>query len=315
MDLESKRVFSNYFYFNPVFFLEVARVKAGISNYVLPQQILPDVILPFQFVIEAAAENFVSRKINSTKLYSITRNVEKNILKSAKNSEVGSWCEELELKLIPKIYFLNRILSSPTITPDVNIYVANEVGNELKSIGKIERKVLDGKIDFEEGRKKIIEIEGKMLGYPECCIENFTSSKEEDIPAETKLVYECIENNHFIRIVDSLSKSRMELFPSLFTSNFYPCSFDCKKAMQIGFSIDKWLEDFSPAFRLRTMINGLYLLVSAYKSHTHGSPQQKVDNFFYSLNRDWIDLLNSVEGVISNLTEFTNALILRICRN
>jgi len=75
---------------------------------------------------------------------------------------------------------------------------------------------------------KIIEKIGELLEYPECCIKNFKGvrSKKRNIEIETSKKLK-------------KSKTNNKIF---FAYEFYPCSFSCKKSLEIGRRILSTLE-------------------------------------------------------------------------
>ena len=317
MDSGAREIFTSNFFENPVFFLESARICAGLSKYVLLQQTFSDIILKSLPELDQLLRRYLGGSLGVDELYLKICFIEDLIKQDVDNTTVSKFCKKLDLNIHPKVFFVNRILNSPPFVVDVNIYISKN-DDELEKLQNIERKVLKGKLSYSTGKSKIIRLEGRMLGYPNCCIENYVEGKETGKSAERDLIYECLTKGYFDFLLMHCIQSRILFTPSLFTSNFYPCSIECSKAIRIGERIREWLEDISPSlpapFEFRTMINGLYLLTTAYKTCIHEKSKQ-LQIFFSKLDEDSINLISSVATVISNLTDFTNTLIGRIFRN
>jgi hypothetical protein len=318
MDPKIRNTFLDHFFENSVFFLESARIYAGLSKYVLLQQTFSDTLLNFTPELKYLLQCYLSDEIGVNELYSRIRVIERSIKQETERNVLSKLCEKLGLRIHPKIFFVNRILSTPPLLISVDVYVSKSNGSELDRLQDIERKILKGKVDRTTGRGRIIRLEGKILGYPECCIENYAQGKETGKSAERNLVDECLTKGYFDSLLSHYIHSKILFTPSLFTSNFYPCSIGCLEAVEIGEKIRDWLADLSTSlstpFEFRTMVNGLYLLTTAYKTYIH-KKSQKLEQFFSKLDENSINLVGSVATVISNLTDFTNTLIARIFRN
>ena len=315
MDTNTKKVFNKFFFENPTFFLEVSRIKCDVSQCVLPQQVLKEVVVKIYPSIANLFSDYVSRRISTKNFLLSLQDLKRQLSQEVLNSDLHLWCKMLELKIVPFISLINRVLSTPTLAPDVYFYVSTSL-NKIKVMSNIEKKILNDKLDFIKGRRKLIEIEGRLLGYPECCIQNFIRSKE-STPAESKLIIECIECGIFNVLLNSLEKSEVQPFYSFFTSNFYPCSIKCRKAIKIGKKLDECLDEYFLAFRIRTMINALYYLTTAYKSFklSQGEYKEVIKDFFSDIDPKWLKFLEEIKDSIINLTEYTNVFICRILKN
>ncbi len=270
---------------NPVLFLEISRIKCGVAKCVLPQQVFT---VPQEFATED------------------------EILKHLKDTREYQMVVDNGLEVYPFFTFVNRILSKPTITPDVQFFVHKGCRKEFDVMRKIEREVLNGSIGLEDAREKLIRIEGRMFGYPDCCIENYIKGKT-SLPAESKLILEGIESGVFDDVLGAFLNSEVLSLPQFFTSGFYPCSIGCKRAVSVGKKIERWLGEARDVFRVRCMVNALHLIVAGYKaSKGRGKFSEKVGRFYSGIESKKLELIEIVQPHISNLTAFTNHFIRRI---
>ena len=297
-----KTVFKKHFFRNPAFFLEVSRVIYKISKAVIPQQIFQNIVLESNFM-----QNFQFKDTDI--LFNEKRALERVIKSKIVNTLEYKSCNEIGLNIYPYIYFLNRILKEPRFLPNLVFFVSK--GYKLSKLERFEKKALNGQ--YEKYKKKIIELEGKILGYPRCCINSFIESKFSDVSAETRLIIECYENGLFEDLLKAFEKSEIVPYYAFFTSNFYPCSIDCKRAKRIGKRLDKHLKEYSNAFRLRTMINLFYYLVIAYKMYKYDEKYKNLfKGLFSKIGNSWLEVFEKSERSIVNLTDFTNTFILRV---
>ena len=159
--------------------------------------------------------------------------------------DVKKYAHKLGLKLIIKEFkeMYGGVLEKPVIM----IYYSSD--KELcRKAWKAEKR----------GDRKTF---GKLLGYPECCVDNFIENHKNDLTlislrnVKTKPSFYC--NNLFV--FDSKLRSfdlpiyynNFKIFESqnvkdLFLIRHVPCSFDCKKSVNIGKSTLKLLEDNFP---------------------------------------------------------------------
>ena len=225
--------------------------------------------------------------------------------------------KEFKLTIEPNINFIDRILREKVYRIDVQFFACRNP-SLIKKMEKIENRILNGSLDFAVGKKRLIRTEGYLFGYPSCCVQKYIAGKE-GFPSETSLIMEMIETGEFNRLIKSLDKNRVEPFHYLFTSNFYPCSTDCRRANKIGERVKKWLsridEKYAEIFEMRTMINALYNLCTAYTAHEVGSSEilnKTLNSFFRKLDAKWKNLIKDIRPQIRDLTAFTNSFIRRI---
>ncbi|WP_202320152.1 DUF483 domain-containing protein [Archaeoglobus neptunius] len=311
MGKSRKDIFRQYFWLNPVFFLELSRIECGLARCVIPQQVFqvnPVTLEELNFTYRC----FLNEEIDVSELFHRSEVLEKRLAEEIAEDNIASVAKEMGFKIQPTIIFVNRILSHPVLSPDVQFYVAKEF--DKQRIKNVEKKILSGKMEREKGRERLIVLEGRMLGYPDCCISGYLEGKK-GLPAESRIITECVECGTFRLLLDSIVRSEIISFPQFFTSNFYPCSIECEQAIEVGRSIESWLEskEYIDAFRIRTMANALYLLVTAHKaSKTEGGFGKRLQEYFSSLSAQEVEIVKAAENVIINITPFTNILISRI---
>ncbi len=210
---------------------EASRISANVSKCVMSSKNLN------------LNEELFIQNYNYNSIYDSIRILEEKI----GNSKL----EVLDLKLVtlPFFYVINRIISfgKVLISPELQFYACriedeDWLKDKLAKIRKAEEKILrSGKA---EKICKINELEGKMLGYPECCIENFVRKKKmrnlgkRVISPEGQIAEEFLSEEYY-KVLDSVFLANkdvesVELPLSLFALNFYPCKLSCKKAKRIG---------------------------------------------------------------------------------
>ncbi len=319
MDQLVKSVYSTFFFDNPVFFIDVSRVIAGISCCSLPQQCF-DVSPVYYTTLEIALSEYLHGRINAERLFSAAESVERELLRNLKENELYPVAETLGIKIVPVVSFLSRVFSEPQLQPDIQFYAClkRESVEEWK---KVEMEILKGEIDLKRGWKEILSLEGSALGYPDCCVKNYVESKG-TFPAENAVILDMIESEEFASLLTAIESNKVVAYPYLFTSNFYPCSVRCKKARKIGELIEFWLEGigeaYAFAFKVRTMINALYILSTAYSAYTAGATGkfgERLKSFFIEIDARWMELLESVHTHMRRLTTFTNMFIRRMHAN
>ncbi len=278
------------FWYNPVLFLEIARIKCGAARCVLPQQIFAPSVKP-------------SDNVKMT---------EKEALESLRDTLEYRMVEKLGLKLRPFVTFVNRILSRPTVSPNIQFFVHQKCEKEFKRMREIEIAAIEGFMNFDIARNRLIEIEGKMFGYPKCCVDGYITGKS-SLPAESRLILEGIDSGIFDELLEAFLRSEIISLPQFFTSGFYPCSIECRRAVKVGRRIERWLDDYRDAFRIRCMINALHLLVTGYAaSKGRGEFSRKVKAFYSTIGDEKLELIQVLQPHLSNITAFTNIFLYRV---
>ncbi len=312
MDSSTLEVFRAKFWLNPVLFLEASRIKSGVSKCVMPQRVFEPDFSVYE-TLNIQFTRFVNGDIDIEELFEVTEIIEEKALKSV-DPAILTVISELDLEIIPTVAFTNRVLSREVFYPEIQFFVSRTPGDYAKRLKKLEKKILEGKIEFGQGREKLVRIEGELLGYPKCCIDGYVESKR-TFPAESRLVVECIERGIFDSVVKAFKKSQIISVPQFFTSNFYPCSVECENASRIGLELEEWLEEFANAFRIRSMVNALYYLITGYKAtRVKGSYGERLRVYYSRLGSEDRGVIKAVEPHIGNLTQFTNIFISRILK-
>lgn len=216
------------------------------------------------------------------------------------------FCRANGLKIVVLETRISRILSNAKFS-ESRILILTRDERFAKRLISLEKRILNGKLDFEKGRRKLIMLEGKLFGYPDCCSKAYAKSKT-SLPLETKLIIDAIERGIFSQLILGLRKSQILSFPQFFTLNFYPCEADCKRAERVGLKIKRSLGEFGFVFSLRTMLNALYLLRIAYKSAHHSGILSKVAReFLKTLKKEELEMIEAVAEV--DYEEFSNNFI------
>ncbi len=312
MDFLTLQIYKKRFWLNPVLFLEVSRVKSGISNCVLPQKVFePDFSVYEKLNTQFA--RFMNGECGVGELWETAEVVEELALNSL-NSALIKAVSELGLRLTPVVIFANRVLKKEVFYPEIQFFVCKNAAN-LKRLKMIDRKILEGKIEFGKGRDRLIRIEGKILGYPECCVDKYIEGKKE-FPAESRLIIECIEHGIFDVVLEAFKKSQIISLPQFFTSNFYPCSVGCKRAEKMGLKIEEWLGEFRDAFRLWSMVNVLYHLVVGYKtSKAKDDFGRRLKSYYSGLESQDVEIINALSPHTADLAEFAKLFIRRVLQS
>ncbi len=236
---------------NIAFRIELERIFSGITRCVLPNHPFP------------------------------LRNCVKKVLfdpESAKSSaemviKGHPWYWELVglgLDVIVNPIILSRILKM-TMAPDIQVFICRsdckeELESKLERLRKVELKALRNEREWA----KIVRAEGKILGYPRCCVDKFVRGKLKSDPQETYIIAKCIEEgilNRIYALLKDPSEPEENLFV-FFTSNFYPCDVGCEKALNIGMAVKESLEGrMRRAYNLKIILNSSNLLMSAYSTY------------------------------------------------
>ncbi len=217
-------------------FFEVSRIIANVSKCIMYN--------PFpELTKETVNEIFTFFDPNDP--YSKVEKLEFELSKKLEKTEVFG----VDLVYIPFFYLVNRIvcLGKVIITPELQFYICKQedkewAKNQLKKIRKIEENIL--KSGNTSKIYKINKIEGNLLGYPKCCVENFVRRKKlrnsgkRITSPEGLIAMEFIENGYHT-ILDSIFLKKenimnVKLPLTLFAFNFYPCKLNCKRAEKIG---------------------------------------------------------------------------------
>ena len=238
---------------NIAFRIELERIFAGVTRCVLPNN-----PFPLRDCVEMVM-------------------VDPELAKSSAESKVRRhpWYKDLAgigLDVVANPTLLSRVLKM-TMAPEIQVFVCRsdwkgELEGKLERLRKVEIKAL--KSGDEREWAKMVRAEGKILGYPRCCIDRFVRGKLKSEPQETRIIAECIEEGILGEIYSLLrepSEPKEELFV-FFTSNFYPCEIGCERALKIGLAVRESLEGkLRRAYELKVILNSSNLLMSAYSTY------------------------------------------------
>jgi len=202
---------------------------------------------------------------------------------------------------------INWIVSSQEPLPSNHLlfYVfrkncKKEVMKTLKEIERLEKN------PTLENRLRINELEGILLGYPDCCVREFIhlkrlSSLGEALPPETKTVLECIRSGLFAEVLKNFPEPEIpEIAYSLFTSNFYPCKIGCTKAKRIGKDYKNYLDKYSLAYRCKIVSNVINLLVPVFEIY-RALPNPKTE--FGKVVVEFIESLGKLKGKAKKIVD------------
>jgi len=201
-----------------------------------------------------------------------------------------------ELKKLGYSVLTYRWIFDPiTLEPSyrLSVYVCKDREKALKILRKIEELEANPTL---ENLRKMIELEGKLLGYPRCCVRKFSRLKVERKNPEARIIEECIERGIFEEVLRFYPEPNPDKALSLFTSNFYPCRLDCKKAYEIG----KKLVDYNPNYRYKVVLNILNLLVPVFEIYKNfREPKTDFGKLVFSFVESLGDLRLKAESIVN----------------
>lgn len=294
---------------NPAFYIELERIKANLTDCVMPIHPFKEITKYRSLVLEnpKLAKRFAEADVRRAEDY-------------ARLAEMG-----LDVVVSPTI--LSRVLTFE-ISPDLIVYVCRSnkkrsIEKRLEKLASLEVKALrKGSID---DRLKISEIEGSLLGYPKCCVSKFVELKRNSFfgrssPPETVTILECLELGFFnvLKLFSNPPKELSQEFFAFFTSNFYPCSVNCSKAISIGMRIYEQLDAKKrKIYRCKLILNVLNVLVSAYNSYRFVKERgaktefgKAVLRFFEKLSSDELSRLEKISKLMAvDSLDFENGYI------
>ncbi len=295
---------------NPAFYIEIERIRANLTDCIMPIHPFREIAKFRSLVLENPryAKRFAESEIRKSEDY-------------AKLTKMG-----LDVIVAPSI--LSRVLSFE-IAPDLIVYVCRSkkrkvIERKLERIASLEVKAVRER--SIKDRLKISRIEGEILGYPECCVSNFIELKKKSFlgkssPPETVTILDCLESGIFKDTLSYFSNPPHELpqeYFAFFTSNFYPCTVGCSKAISIGIKLYEQLDARTQKiYRCKLILNVLNLLVSAYNAYkfvrekgTKTEFGKAVMEFFSKFSHD-LGRLESISRLIAfDQLDFENRYIL-----
>ena len=284
---------------NPAFYIEIERIRANLTDCVMPLHPFREIAKFRSLVLENPryAKRFAESEVRSSKEY-------------AELSDMG-----LDVIVTPSI--LSRVLTFE-VSPDLIVYVCRSnkrraIEKKLEKITSLEVKAIRKR--SIEDRLKISEIEGEILGYPECCVSKFVELKRNcffgrSSPPETVTILECLESGIFKDTLKHFSNPPNELpqeYFAFFTSNFYPCTIACSKAISVGLKLYEQLDvRTQKIYRCKLILNVLNVLVSAYNSYKFVKERgaktefgKAVMEFFGNFSADDLGRLEKISRLIA----------------
>jgi len=173
----------------------------------------------------------------------IRTGITENVIKDLEN-----FCKKFEVFVLIKK--MNKLYGQKLDKPFISAYISL---SEKLAIEAYEAEKNEDRLEF-----------GKLLGYPKCCTKNFIKNlkKEEEYTilsyknTRTKSSFFCNNTFNFdskVGFKDTLKifKNNYQIFnkvEDLFLIRHIPCSFDCKKSIEIGEKTLKILKKEMPEF-------------------------------------------------------------------
>ena len=329
MNLNLKNVFS----INPILFFEVVRILANVAVCVLPQQVFN--VNSNNLHLLNTTFSYISRSINLQKFKEEINNVENRISNTLEDNKIKKELRELGIDVLPFCTIVDKIISSKEmpIFPNVQYYVykieeEDSVKKILEKIRKMEIEILNSKNIKSQlkNRLKIIKLEGELLGYPKCCINEFIKLKKKNIlegykvTPEKKVIIDLLNSKmleEFQKIIESSLSYFNESLYSLFSMNFYPCSIACRNAIKVGKICEEYLDNvenaFKKGYRCGLLFNAFYHIVTGYNSYITSKNKdssyiRQISKHYCKLKPEIKEILDASKNVITNL-HFGNAFI------
>jgi hypothetical protein len=216
---------------------EASRLLAGVSKCIMYNP-FPDLTVEYEMRARAVVTHETGKIEN---VYASIEELEEELREKVTGFEFSN----LEIQVEPFFFLVNRIVSTGRIliSPELQFYLCiDRVSRTLRKIRKAELRVIKSR--KPEKICRVNELEGELLGYPDCCISNFSKRKRlrnlgKNVKSPEGEIAEEFVNTGYHLLVDRVFSNRAllkdaELPNSLFTFNFYPCSIKCKKAEKTG---------------------------------------------------------------------------------
>ncbi len=233
---------------------EAGRIAAKLSKcamYCISPELSAGAMMPLQRLVSG----YIREVYSTRELYTYIEKLETWALNEVTISTPDVLASYVELEVVPFCFVLNRIISSPKpeFAPEMQFYITDRkyrsaLSKSLSRIRRIEQEAIKKR---DAGRiPKINEVEGKMLGYPECCVSAFAKLKKERIagkqsPSPERVIAEEFTESGLDELTVKALNGRVELPDeaySLFATNFYPCSLRCERAIEFGKAYQNFLD-------------------------------------------------------------------------
>ena len=222
---------------------EASRLLANISKCVMYNP-FPELTAEYETKVRMLLHGEIER------VYEYIEELEDELRKKAGEFEF----EDLRLKFEPFFFLVNRIVcrGNVVISPELQFYLCkDDIARYTKKIRKTELKIV--KSGNPSKIYRINELEGEILGYPSCCISNFSKRKRlrnagKSIKSPEEVVADEFVEMGLHEILDAVFSGKIslrdvELPNSLFAFNFYPCTLKCERAEKIGEKCESVLEE------------------------------------------------------------------------
>ncbi len=222
---------------------EASRLLAGISKCVMYNP-FPELTAEYEAKVRTVLQGEIER------VCEYIEELEDELRKKSGEFEFGN----LNLKFEPFFFLVNRIVcrGEVVVSPELQFYLCRDgIARYTKKIRKTEMKILKSRNPSKIYR--INELEGEMLGYPSCCIGNFSKRKRlrnsgKGVRSPEEVVADEFVEVGLYRVLDAvftgkISLKEAELPNSLFAFNFYPCTINCRRAEKIGERCESALEE------------------------------------------------------------------------
>jgi len=239
---------------------EAGRIAANLTDCVMYNP-FPEISAGVQFPLSRLVSGYLNGHYSLKELYGYVERLERWAREEVKFRTPKQLNTLVELTAIPFCFLLNRIISSQSLifAPEMQFYIVRQEREKavLKMLQKMRNAELSA-IKKADARKisKVNEIEGLLLGYPECCVSSFVKLKKEraegkNVPSPEKVIAEEFIECGLAKITVDVIKGKLspnglpEESYSLFATNFYPCSLKCANAIEVGRSYGHFLDSIA----------------------------------------------------------------------
>ncbi|AEA47986.1 DUF483 domain-containing protein [Archaeoglobus veneficus] len=263
---------------------EAGRIAAGLTDCVMYNP-FPEISAGAQLPLHRLLSGYRQGICSLNELYDYVERLERWAEEEARVFRTPDVLREYcEIKPVPFCFIINRIISSPRLefAPEMQFYLVR-AGRE-RAIAKMLSKIRNAEksaIKKSDARKiaRINEIEGRMLGYPDCCVNAFVELKKgrmegKDLPSPERVIAEEFVERGLaeltVRILEGEEDLPDESY-SLFATNFYPCSLLCPKALEAGRRYREFLDKtMHGLFIAGIAANLASILVVCFNMHLKG---------------------------------------------
>ena len=249
---------------------EAGRIAAKLTDCVMYNP-FPEMSAGVQLPLSKLVSGYLNGHYTLKELYGYVERLEKWACREVEFRTPEQLSALVELTAIPFCFLLNRIISSQRLifAPEMQFYIVRQ--EKEKAVLKMLQKMRNAEVSAikkVDARKisRINEIEGLLLGYPECCVSSFIKLKKEraegkNIPSPERVIAEEFIKYGLASFTEEAIKGKFRRLPeegySLFATNFYPCSLKCANAIEMGKSYSRFLDDIAENVFLSGVIANL----------------------------------------------------------